>query len=658
MRIPALLSVVLLALLCASCAEQRVGQESTAVDSLYSGWQERMRDAAADSSRQRIYQQGLASLQEAGAMAQAHHWQINRAMQLVAAGQRQEAGRLLRQVLSADSIGADSRMHAARNLGNIYYQQQLYDSALYYYIAAEQSAAQDAETVAGIHQSIASVHLDNDNPEEARRHFGLAMAYFATQPPDDSRAICQMNFARYHVSRQQYDSAMALLGEAGEWFATQGNQQRLSKVLNLQGNTRYAAGDYSAALLYYKDYAEAVLAGKGDSLLLAEAYNNIGACLFFLDQPAVASNYYQQAWALAQAKEDNKLSMHAAFNIAEVLELQGEEGPALRWYKRYYDLREQVYSQQKTRQIIAMQERYESDKKDQEIVLLEKDNALQSTRLSQKTRERNFTLLGLFIVLVAVCIIVYFYRQRQQAMQEVARQQDQLHEQEVSAMMRDQELRAMESLMQGRDQERNRLAAELHDRIGSLLATVSLHLSVVGEDPAKHLPQAQGILDEACTEVRELSHRMAGGLLEEFGLHAALEQLVTAVNATGAISISYWYTGHDQRLPAELEIALYRVIQELVSNILRHAEATEAGIQLNKTEEELSIMVEDNGKGMPADAARGDGIGWRNIRQRLDGLNAGIDIDSHPRSGTTVIIHLPLSRSKAKKQTTESQNID
>ena len=155
----------------------------------------------------------------------------------------------------------------------------------------------------------------------------------------------------------------------------------------------------------------------------------------------------------------------------------------------------------------------------------------------------------------------------------------------------------MEALLKGRDQERNRIAADLHDRVGSLLATARLHLSAVGEEPVQHLPKATHLLDEACTEVRQLSHQMAGGLLEAFGLQAAVEQLLQAIAETGALQVEWHYAVSVQALSTDGEIALYRVLQELLSNVIRHAGASHVAVQLQELGEEVQLMVEDDGGG-------------------------------------------------------------
>ncbi len=154
--------------------------------------------------------------------------------------------------------------------------------------------------------------------------------------------------------------------------------------------------------------------------------------------------------------------------------------------------------------------------------------------------------------------------------------------------------------------------------------------------------KATTILDEACDEVRKISHDLASGELVKFGLVAALNQLAKTIEDSGQINIKTLAFGMDNRLESATEIALYRIVQELLSNILKHSRATQVTIQLNKAGNNLNIVVEDNGTGFdPSAVLANSGLGLKNVETRVHKLNGNIHIDSGKGRGTTTIIDIP-----------------
>ena len=156
--------------------------------------------------------------------------------------------------------------------------------------------------------------------------------------------------------------------------------------------------------------------------------------------------------------------------------------------------------------------------------------------------------------------------------------------------------------LEGQDLERKRVARDLHDRIGSMLSTVKLFFASVDtkleefkEENQKHFHKANQLLDEACEEVRRIAHDMESGLLTKFGLKPELEALAETIKDSQQIEISLVTHGLQERLVNSLEVKSYRIIQELVSNVLKHAKATTLSIQLNRFDKVFNIIVEDNG---------------------------------------------------------------
>src|SRR5690606_35041630 len=159
--------------------------------------------------------------------------------------------------------------------------------------------------------------------------------------------------------------------------------------------------------------------------------------------------------------------------------------------------------------------------------------------------------------------------------------------------------------------------------------------------PVPGIQKASALLDTAVEEVREISHNLLSGSIAKFGLATALEELKETISESKDITVDLHIYGLDDRLNSDAEIHLYRIVQELVSNILKHAAATEITIQLNRSENGLSVTVEDNGRGFNPDAKNGSGVGLQNVQSRVNALEGTIVWDSAPGRGTTVVINIP-----------------
>ena len=155
------------------------------------------------------------------------------------------------------------------------------------------------------------------------------------------------------------------------------------------------------------------------------------------------------------------------------------------------------------------------------------------------------------------------------------------------------------------------------------------------------LEKTSGMLDDAYQEVRRIAHNMVSGVLTKFGLIPALQELARTISEGGEMNVKVISSGLGDRLNNKIEITLYRIVQELLSNILKHANASETIIQLTRLNGELNISVEDNGKGFNPEKIK-YGMSIKNIEARVQALEGTFFIDSGKGNGTTVMIDLPI----------------
>ena len=222
----------------------------------------------------------------------------------------------------------------------------------------------------------------------------------------------------------------------------------------------------------------------------------------------------------------------------------------------------------------------------------------------------------------------------------------------ILTLEKEQQVLSLQAMVNGQEMERTRIAKDLHDGLGGLLSTVKMHYSLL-PDEAPSLSGNQlynktsGLINTTADELRRVAHNMMPEVLLKVGLTDALKDLSNNISAGKVVRVTFQSFGMQERLSAATEIMLYRIVQELMNNIIKHSAATEALIQLNRENNRLSLTVEDNGNGFDTRAATDKrSMGIDTVKSRVDYLKGQLSIDSQKDIGTTVMINLLLDEGK------------
>jgi signal transduction histidine kinase len=291
-------------------------------------------------------------------------------------------------------------------------------------------------------------------------------------------------------------------------------------------------------------------------------------------------------------------------------------------------LNDTIQSGERAQQFSEREARYQSEAKDARI-------KLQSAKIDQK----NMLNLLLGSGIVALLIIGWLFRRNYKSKQTI-------HRQRIAELETEKQLAAAEAVLKGEEQERARLAGELHDGLGGLLSGIkhtlnSLKDEISPENDARaKFGRSLDMLDSSILEMRRLAHNLMPDSLSKFGLVAALGDYCNFVSQSGKVSVLFQFVGDSSIKPSEnLSLTVYRIVQELVNNIMKHSGAQQALVQLNITSQMLSITVEDNGRGFDEHLLQtASGIGLNNIRHRVEYLHGSIDMNTGEGKGTSVVI--------------------
>lgn len=408
-------------------------------------------------------------------------------------------------------------------------------------------------------------------------------------------------------------------------------------------------------------------------------YSTVAPLLHYLDFDEKAVSFYEQSILLSQDKPFLKrIKFRSYIKLSEVLSEEEKYNEALESIKKAGDYKNLADPTRSNLYIHDYLSRYMGQLKDYEdaYVNLLKANDLKQEfdylrnnieisdlqvkyqtlekekqlLISEQKEKQNLNIaLGLGGSLLAVSIFAFLIYKNTKRKQRIAEQEKEIEVQKTEKILKGQEVSIINAMISGQEKERQKLASDLHDNVGATLSAAKMqfeHLaSNKGELPnAEELFEKTGeLLEKAYADVRGLAHAKNSGVIAKKGLLTAVKSLAKNVSNVNTIRIDVKDFGLETRLENSMEITIFRIIQELVTNTIKYASASEGTISITQHDNMLNIIVEDNGIGFdPKTIERTDGMGLESIERRVEHLQGDIEIDSVIGRGTSVIIDIPL----------------
>ncbi len=405
---------------------------------------------------------------------------------------------------------------------------------------------------------------------------------------------------------------------------------------NAHGEYYFAVNDFEAAL----DQHQKAYAGSlqwNDPYYIVDETWEIGRCFLHLNRIDSAEKYL--TYALDSAKAYNYLPK-IRFILNDWCSFMASSGN----YKKSYELRssllyftDSLINVQNHNRVLLFDAKFQSELKENQIKQLETDKKVQQLSLDQKNI-LNYILVGGAMILLIVSLLSWRnYKQKQK-----------LQQRRISELETEKKLLATEAVLKGEEQERSRLAKDLHDGLGGLLSGIKYSFQnmkdnlVMTTENHQAFERGMDMLDTSIKELRRVAHNMMPEALVKFGLDTALRDFCNDINQIGVLQVTYQSIGLENlSIDHTTSITIYRIVQELINNSMKHAAAKTAIVQLSKTDGKISITVEDDGKGFDTVILNhSKGIGWSNIQSRVDFLNGKLDVQSGAGKGTSVHIEL------------------
>ncbi len=554
-----------------------------------------------------------------------------------------------------------------RYLGLFYYSLSQLDSALKYYRKAEDifNDIWEGGELGKLLIDIGNLHYTRWSYIAGIEYFQRAAEYYEKREHLRGQSIAYGNLGALYYELNQWEKSEFYHQKCYETAVEEGNQKGIAVALHNIGGVLEEKDSLDKALEYYlhsldvmEDETDfylshihnsiASVAGKKREYAKAINYGNLA--VEYANTPALKASfrihlgrYYMESGFQKEAEKVLK----EGIAVCEALKLQGDLKEGLSYiyqlkadqgdYKQAYDyafqhniVSDSIFDSEVNERIHRLETQFRTEIREKENMALKAENAENALALkSTQARLRFRTSIALLALILLGAGSIIFYVSRKNAIQE-------------------KQLVTTKAMIAGEETERNRLARELHDGLGGLLSTANLQLGQLArthgflKDDIDY-DRTSYLIKKASTELRHVAHNLMPGALLKMGLIPAVQDLCSDISFAQSLEVDFQHYGIDDRLPKKYETGIYRIIQELLTNIIKHARAKQAWIQIMRRENQISVTIEDDGVGFepdPLDTQKG--MGLKTIRTRVNYLKGTIDWISSPTEGTSVHIQLLL----------------
>lgn len=520
----------------------------------------------------------------------------------------------------------------ANTLGNLYKNKTLYDEAVscYHEALLNSEKLRYSNGIGAALNNLGKVYLLMEEDSIARNYFLRSIPYNIKSGNIANESIAYTNLGIVEMKEEHYDSAMIYFEKSLKL-----KQQLDDKIgeINLyinQGTVYFQQDEYRKALETF-NLALDTLKNVTHPVGFITALSSKAQTLSRLGQSNVALQLLDSSFNMAVEFGFIDLQKDILNKYYEYYMDRKDYKNAVKYQTEFYLTKDSIWNDKKKKNIEELRMKYEREKDQARILALTNDNLEKDLILRKRTNQRNIYLFSTAgIVLIAIFIFI-FYRVK-------SKNDNYLAMQRIRQLEKDKKLISVQFLLEGQEEERKRIAKELHDGIGVLLSTAKMQFTSIDGVSPKSKPKinnATKLLEMAASEVRKITHNMMPGLLTRYGFFEAIDELIEQINESEAVKAEMIVEGPDKRFSERKEFMLYRIVQEMINNSLKHAEANHIKLFIRVKESEVHIEFEDDGKGFNVyEKMNNNSLGLTSIKSRSDYLGGLLKLDSSPGKGT------------------------
>lgn len=469
----------------------------------------------------------------------------------------------------------------------------------------------------GVYNNMVAIQVNMGSYNQAIRYSNMAILHARLHNKKPELAQILMNKGDIYWTLKQYDSAMQYYDTAYR-YVKEVNDPVLNQSYDIRmGDVLLELNRYEEALDYLQK-ARALNTDYNPLRSITGGYS-LGDALYRLGRNREAEQVLLEALALADRTGLTKNKQNGHGVLMALYKKEGRYEEAFEQLSQYQSLSDSIINQDKIRAVNEIEVKYQVAQKDKAIVQRELMIAQQQKKL-YRNKILILSIIGGTLLLGVGATMLYRHRRK--------------------IGLRDREIERLKAMMDGEEQERVRLSRELHDGLGGMLTGIKLSLRSIErqQDATPQKGQLTGImnmLQDMGEEIRQAAHNLMPDMLLKHRLKEALELYCEHLSSEGQLTFDLQCYGNLELLDTTMELQVYRIVQELLQNVIKHAAASHAIIQLRYDEGTIRLSVEDDGKGFDTEQPN-RGAGLSNIAGRIKALHGYFSIASTPAMGTTV----------------------
>lgn len=468
----------------------------------------------------------------------------------------------------------------------------------------------DILSAAKIHVKLTDLYLKESDADKAKLSIEYVNTYLDSLKNINLRREHLLHRIQFYQLIKDFDTALELANDCYENSLLSKSNKGVSYCLAAKGDILFLEGDYAQSIYNYK-----------------------------LSLPYLQDLPYDQ----------RRLKCYK--NLATAYKELSLDNSAFEYLNKYSQLHDSILSINRTIAINNVTYQYQSEQKSREIKLLELEKEFAES--SNKQQKRALTVLGIAsgFLLLAIYFIISFYKEKINNAAIIKQQNDKINQQKIKELEDQIQIESMQSMLSGQESERERISKDLHDSLGGLLSTIKLQVeNLKSKASDKELipsyQKATELLDTAVGEVRSISQNLQPVALSKLGLIPAIKDLINRYSTKHGPEIDFQFFDIPPQMDQMVALGIFRIIQELLNNAIKHADANEIIVQLYKNEEDIIIHVEDDGKGFNP-KKNFKSMGLENIKSRINYLKGSMEIDSRRGIGTSYLINVKYDLTKS-----------
>lgn len=507
--------------------------------------------------------------------------------------------------------------------------------------------SRDYELISNLYKAVAIIFMNTGEREKADEYLNEAQKYIErnikkTPTLAESKLETYIIKAENLIELKHYYDAGKILDKA--FFTLKDFPES-----NLNDSYYYSEGLYYAKLNKTREALESYKKG----IKSAEKHNNtiaINKLKFAEYEVFFRLRDYQKAKANLDYLLENSNIVADKKNyyneMAKVYNATKEYDKAYYYSHKYNVINDSLSNTKFKTEIVELEAKYQKAENEKKITLLQSENEKAALMVNNTWLNAVlFAVLSFLLFVTALFLWIFIKNQKKLSIQKEIN-----HKQELMAYENRHKLSVSKALIQGEEIERKRIARDLHDGLGSMLSGLKIHLNLAKKENPETVNGVDALLDNSIKELRNISQNLMPETLLELSLEHALRDLC-AKNSNTVTKIEFQYLIKKSKLTKTDEMMVYRIIQELLNNALKYAQASQVLVSCSQNKDVFFITVEDNGVGFDvSDAEKKNGMGLKNIKNRVEFLNGKLEIESKINQGTSAYIELTVIKENQKNE--------